>query len=63
MLLLDEDGQLCLAKPGAKKLSILSKTPVMEKVAWSAPTLVGSTLYLRDKQHLLAFDLATDPGD
>ena len=30
---------------------------LLEDVAWTAPTLVGSTLYIRDKHTIQALDL------
>lgn len=57
LIILDEDGQLALAKPTPEKLNVLSKTNVLEKVTWTVPTLVGTTLYIRDKKHIMALDL------
>ena len=57
LIILDEDGQLALAKPTPEKLNVLSKTNVLEKVTWTVPTLVGTKLYVRDKKHIMALDL------
>ena len=36
---------------------MLGKTKIAEKYAWAAPTLVGKTLYVRDRKNVMAFDL------
>lgn len=59
LIILDEDGQLALARPTAEKLNVLVKTQILEKVTWTIPTLVGTTLYVRDKKNILALDLGT----
>lgn len=57
LILLDEDGNLALAKPGASGLQILAKASVMKNVAWTVPTLVGTKLYLRDRRTIMALEL------
>lgn len=57
MLILDEDGQLALATVSPEKLTVHAKANILEKVAWTAPTLVGKTLYVRDKKMIHALDL------
>ena len=57
LIILDEDGQLALAKPTPEKLNVVSKTNILEKVTWTVPTLVGTTLYVRDKKNIVALDL------
>ena len=57
IILLDEDGQLALAKITPKGMTVLSKCTVAESYAWAAPTLVGTTLYVRDRKHIMALDL------
>lgn len=59
LIILDEDGQLALAKPTAEKLNVLSRATILEKVTWTVPTLVGTTLYIRDKKNILALELGT----
>ena len=57
LLLLDESGELALARASEKRLEILDRAEVLEANVWTLPTLVGSTLFLRDQEHLLALDL------
>lgn len=57
LLLLDEDGVLALVNASPEGLSVQTKAAVLEKVAWTVPTLVGKTVYLRDKKLIVALDL------
>lgn len=59
LILLDEDGQLALAKVSPQGMDILSKCTISEKYSWAAPTLVEKTLYVRDRKHIMAFDLGS----
>lgn len=54
---LDEDGNLMLITATPESAKIVSKVPLLEKVAWTAPTLVGKTLYVRDQNKIVALDL------
>ncbi len=56
-IILDEDGQLALAKLSPDGLEVISQCVVAERYAWAAPTLVGKTLYVRDRKHIMALDL------
>jgi hypothetical protein len=56
-ILLDEDGHLVLARISPEKFTVVSKCEVAERTAWAAPTLVGKTLYLRDRKKITALDL------
>ena len=62
LIILDEDGQLALARVDPQGLTVLSKCKIAERTAWAAPTLVGSTLYIRDRKHIMALELPTVPG-
>ncbi len=57
LILLDEDGQLALTTVDGEGMTIHSKCTVAERTAWTAPTLVDQTLYIRDRKHLTAFDI------
>jgi len=58
LLFLDEDGKLTLAKISPAELTVLDSAQVTEGISWTLPTLVGTKLYLRDKENILALDLA-----
>ncbi|HWL93262.1 MAG TPA: PQQ-binding-like beta-propeller repeat protein [Phycisphaerae bacterium] len=57
LIILDEDGRLYLTKVSPKKIDIISKAQLLEKQAWTVPTLVGKTLYIRDLKKVVAVDL------
>ena len=57
-IVMDEDGDLALARLTPDGMTVLARTSLFETVAWSAPTLVGTTLYVRDREKIVALDLA-----
>jgi len=58
VIVLDEDGTLGLATLSPQGLKVLAKASVLKHLAWTPPTLVGTTLYVRDRQTISAFDLS-----
>lgn len=57
LVLLDEDGQVALVKVSPQGMSVTAKASVLERLAWTAPTLVGTSLYVRDQRTIVALDL------
>ena len=57
-IILDEDGNLALATASPTELKVISQVSVLKNLAWTAPTLVGTKLYLRDRQTITALDLS-----
>jgi outer membrane protein assembly factor BamB len=57
-IILDEDGDLALAKLAPEGVTILSQAKVFDTVSWSVPTLSGTTLYARDREKIVALDLS-----
>jgi outer membrane protein assembly factor BamB len=57
-IMLDADGRLALARLFVDRVEVLSEAPIAEETTWSAPTLVGTTLYYRDQSSIRAFDLS-----
>jgi outer membrane protein assembly factor BamB len=57
LIILDEDGNLSLATPGAEGLTINGRTQVFTGRSWTVPTLVGTKLYLRDRKEMVALEL------
>lgn len=57
IILLDEDGQLALVSMSQQGMKVLAKAAVLERTAWTPPTLVGTTLYLRDRKMIVALEL------
>ena len=57
VILADEDGTLALCRISPEKFEVLSKAPMLENIAWTPPTLVGTRLYLRDRKTIMALEL------
>jgi len=57
LIILDEDGQLGLATATPEKFTVHSKVPLLDKVSWTVPTVVGKKMYVRDKKNIMALDL------
>lgn len=58
-IILDEQGNLALATVTPDGFDIHSQAKVFEDRSWTCPTLVGTTLYLRDYHTIMALDLST----
>jgi len=58
LIILDEDGNLALTSPRSKKLKVRSKVELCKRNSWTVPTLVGTTLYVRDRHQIMALDLS-----
>jgi outer membrane protein assembly factor BamB len=59
LVILDEDGNLVLATPSDAGLVVHAKASILTARSWTAPTLSGTTLYLRDNTQILALDLGS----
>ena len=57
LILLDEDGNLVLASPTESGLEVRGKVALLAERAWTAPTLSGTTLLVRDRHQVIALDL------
>lgn len=57
LYILDEDGYLAMATATPEELKVLSKVKLLDKVAWTVPTIVGDTMFVRDKKNIMALDL------
>ena len=56
-IVLDEDGTLGLPSPAPTGLNVHSRVELLGGTAWTFPTLVGSTLYVRDRRSAMALQL------
>jgi outer membrane protein assembly factor BamB len=59
VVLLDEDGTLGVVKFTPKGVTTISRAPVMKATSWTPPTLVGSRVYLRDRENMVALSLGS----
>ncbi len=57
VIVADQDGTLALCRMSPEKLEVLAQAPVMESIAWTPPTLVGTKLYIRDRKTIMALEL------
>jgi outer membrane protein assembly factor BamB len=56
-IILEEDGDLTLATLSPDAATILSQAKVFDTPSWTVPTLVGTTLFARDREKIVALDL------
>lgn len=57
LITLDQDGNLMMAHPSPKDFRITAKAPLLTRLSWTPPVLVGTRLYIRDRQTMMAVDL------
>ena len=57
LLILDENGVLYLAQATPEELVVTAQAKLLDRYAWTVPTLVGQTMYLRDESRIIAVDL------
>jgi outer membrane protein assembly factor BamB len=57
LVILDEDGTLGLATASPSGLQVLAKAPILDHLAWTPPTLVGTKLYVRDRKNIASYEL------
>jgi len=63
LIILDEDGKLTMAKPSGKGLEPISQAQVLTSESWTAPSLVGTRLYVRNRAEMAVFgDAHLVPG-
>jgi outer membrane protein assembly factor BamB len=63
LIILDEEGNLALATADEHGLNVISKFKPLDEKAWTVPTLVGTTLYLRDNKHIMAYEIGAKAFD
>jgi len=60
-IIMDEDGDLALARLTPQGATVLAEAKIFDTTTWTAPTLVGTTLYARDREKIVALNLGA-PG-
>jgi outer membrane protein assembly factor BamB len=58
VILLDEDGALGLIDVDRQGMKVRSRTQLFKSLSWTVPTIVGTRLYARDREEIVAVDLA-----
>lgn len=57
LITLDQDGNLMLADPSPKGFKVIARAPLLTRISWTPPALVGSRLYIRDRVSIMAVEL------
>ncbi len=57
LIVLDQNGRLTLATVTPEMFNVCSQCTITEKYSLTAPALVGRTLYVRDRKHIMALDV------
>ncbi len=58
IILIDESGQVAMVRVSPEGPQVLCTAQILESVSWTVPTLVDTTLYVRDRKRIVALDLA-----
>jgi hypothetical protein len=56
-IVVDEDGGVSLATFSPEGAKVIAKASLLEHNAWTAPSLVGTKLYVRDRKSIVALEL------
>lgn len=57
LVILDENGVLYLAEATPDDLIVHAQAKLLDRYAWTVPTIVGQTMYARDESQIMAVDL------
>ncbi len=57
LIIVDESGELAIASASPKGLRVHARKELLTSNAWTPPTLVGTTLYVRDRKEVIALDM------
>jgi outer membrane protein assembly factor BamB len=58
LITLDEDGTLMIAHPSRGEFRVSAQAPLLSRLAWTPPVLVGTRLYIRDRRDLMSVELS-----
>lgn len=58
LIVLDEDGTLGLVTPVADGFEVHAQAQIFSARSWTVPTVVGTTLYVRNQKEIMALSLA-----
>lgn len=58
LIFVDEEGHLGLAKITPEGLQVVSKVRMLGTPAWTVPSLVGTTMYVRDRREIMAMNVS-----
>ncbi len=60
LIILDSNGVLALATANRDGLTVASQCQLTEQYSFTAPSLVGTTLFVRDEKRIMALDLSVE---
>jgi outer membrane protein assembly factor BamB len=60
LIVLDEDGNLALGTLKKKRLKVHSRVELCKRNSWTAPTLLDTRLFVRDRRQIMALDLGQE---
>jgi outer membrane protein assembly factor BamB len=58
LITLSQDGTLMIAHPSPEGFKIAARAPLLSRLAWTPPVLVGTRLYIRDRRTMMAVELS-----
>lgn len=58
LVIVDEDGDVAVASVSRDGLQVHARAQVLTENAWTPPTLVNGTLYIRDRREIVALNLS-----
>jgi outer membrane protein assembly factor BamB len=58
LVIVDESGEIAVASVTDAGLRVHARKDVLTSNAWTPPTVVGGTVYVRDRKEILALDLS-----
>jgi outer membrane protein assembly factor BamB len=61
LVLLDEDGALGLVDVTREGMTVRSRAQIFDSLSWTVPTLVGTKLFLRNREEIAALELGAPP--
>jgi hypothetical protein len=59
-IVMDESGELVLARLSPEGVEEISRAQLFNTTTWTAPTLVGTKLYARDRAKIMALELGPE---
>lgn len=57
LFILDENGVLTMSEANPEDLKVLAQVELLERPAWTVPTIIGKTMYVRGNGKIMALNL------
>jgi len=59
LIILDEEGDLAIATPSPEGIEVHARAHVLGPTSWTVPTLVGTRLFVRNREEIVALDMGS----